>query len=110
MADPQQPVWPHCEERLYQLCSLDDFVSCSDPMTDLVADAQQTETDSSPPFDLGVVDDTPEVAVDLARLQANIARAASAAEAHGIGLRPHVKTHKMLQVAALQMRAGAVGI
>ncbi|HZX56909.1 MAG TPA: alanine racemase, partial [Ilumatobacteraceae bacterium] len=79
-------------------------------MTDLVEDAQQTEIDSSPPFDLGVVDDTPEVAVDLGRLQANIARAASAAEAHGIGLRPHVKTHKMPQIAALQMRAGAVGI
>lgn len=79
-------------------------------MTDLVQDAQQTDIDSPPPFDLGEVEDTPEVAIDLRRLQANIARAAAVAEAHGVRLRPHVKTHKMLQVAALQIDAGAVGI
>jgi D-serine deaminase-like pyridoxal phosphate-dependent protein len=89
---------------------LADFDSTSDLMTDLVQDAQQTDIDSPPPFDLGEVEDTPEVAIDLRRLQANIARAAAVAEAHGVRLRPHVKTHKMLQVAALQIDAGAVGI
>jgi D-serine deaminase-like pyridoxal phosphate-dependent protein len=79
-------------------------------MTDLVQDAQQTEIDSPAPFDLGAVADTPEIAIDLARLQANIARAAASAEAHGVKLRPHVKTHKMPHVAALQIDAGAVGI
>ena len=79
-------------------------------MTDLAQDAQQTDIDSPPPFDLGEVEDTPEVAIDLGRLEANIAHAAALAEAHGLNLRPHVKTHKMLQVAALQIRAGAVGI
>jgi D-serine deaminase-like pyridoxal phosphate-dependent protein len=79
-------------------------------MTDLVQDAQQTDIDSPAPFDLGEVEDTPEVAIDLGRLQANIARAAATAEAHGVKLRPHVKTHKMPQVAALQVDAGAVGI
>jgi D-serine deaminase-like pyridoxal phosphate-dependent protein len=79
-------------------------------MTDLVQDAQQTDIDSPPPFDLGEVEDTPEVAIDLRRLQANIAHAAAVAEAHGVRLRPHVKTHKMLQVASLQIGAGAVGI
>ena len=79
-------------------------------MTDLVQDAQQTEIDSPPPFDLGEIEDTPEVVIDRERLQANIARAAAVAVAHGIQLRPHVKTHKMLEVAALQIRAGAVGI
>src|SRR3979411_1437222 len=79
-------------------------------MTDLVHDAQQTEIDSPPPFDLGEIEDTPEVVIDRERLQANIARAPARAVAHGIRLRPHVKTHKMLEVAALQTGAGAVGI
>ena len=79
-------------------------------MTDLVQDAQQTDIDSPPPFDLGEVEDTPEIVIDLGRLQANIAHAAAAADAHGVRLRPHVKTHKMPQVASLQIRAGAVGI
>src|SRR5882757_7151473 len=79
-------------------------------MTDLVQDAQQTDIDSPPPFDLGEVEDTPEVVVDLGRLQDNITRAAAVADAHRVQLRPHVKTHKMPQVASLQIRAGAVGI
>jgi D-serine deaminase-like pyridoxal phosphate-dependent protein len=79
-------------------------------MTDLVQDAQQTNIDASPPFDLGEVEDTPEVAIDLGRLQANIAHAAAVADAHGVRLRPHVKTHKMPEVASLQIRAGASGI
>jgi D-serine deaminase-like pyridoxal phosphate-dependent protein len=79
-------------------------------MTDLVEDAQQTAIDSPAPFDLGEVEDTPEVVIDLGRLQANIARAAAAADAHGVHLRPHVKTHKLPQVASLQIGAGAVGI
>src|SRR3954447_3224043 len=79
-------------------------------MTDLVQEAPQTDIDSPPPFDLREVEDTPEVVIDRARLQANIARAAAAAVAHGVQLRPHVKTHKMTEIADLQMRAGAVGI
>ena len=79
-------------------------------MTDLVQNAQQAELNSPPPFALEEVEDTPEVAIDLRRLQANIARAAAMADAHGVDLRPHVKTHKMLEVASLQIAAGAVGI
>jgi D-serine deaminase-like pyridoxal phosphate-dependent protein len=79
-------------------------------MTDLVQDAQKTAIDSAPPFDLEEVEDTPEVVIDRDRLQANIARAAAVAEAHGVQLRPHVKTHKMPEVASMQIRAGAVGI
>jgi D-serine deaminase-like pyridoxal phosphate-dependent protein len=79
-------------------------------MTDLVQDAQETDIDSRPPFDLGEVEDTPEVVIDRGRLQANIDRAAAVAAAHGVQLRPHVKTHKMLEVASLQMRAGAAGV
>jgi D-serine deaminase-like pyridoxal phosphate-dependent protein len=79
-------------------------------MTDLVQDTQQTDIDFAAPFDLGEIEDTPEVAIDLGRLQANIGRAAATAEMYGVKLRPHVKTHKMPQIAALQIQAGAVGI
>jgi D-serine deaminase-like pyridoxal phosphate-dependent protein len=79
-------------------------------MTDLVQDVPQTDIGSPPPFDLGEIEDTPEVVIDRERLQANIARAAAVAVAHGVQLRPHVKTHKMLEVAALQIAAGAVGL
>jgi D-serine deaminase-like pyridoxal phosphate-dependent protein len=79
-------------------------------MTDLVQDAQPTELESLPPFALGEVEDTPEIAIDLRRLEANIARTAAIADTHGVALRPHVKTHKMPQVASMQIDAGAVGI
>jgi D-serine deaminase-like pyridoxal phosphate-dependent protein len=65
---------------------------------------------SVPPFGLDVVDDTPEVVIDLHRLRRNIERTAAAAAEHGIDLRPHVKTHKLPSVAALQIEAGATGI
>ena len=75
-------------------------------------DALSSYTDlvSRPPFELDVVDDTPEVVVDLQRLRRNISRTASAASERGIQLRPHTKTHKMPQVGALQIEAGARGI
>jgi len=75
-------------------------------------DALSSYTDlvSRLPFELDVVDDTPEVVVDLQRLRRNISRTASAAAERGIQLRPHTKTHKMPQVGALQIEAGARGI
>ena len=54
--------------------------------------------------------DTPCVLIDLDRVMANIARAQAHADAHGLKLRPHVKTHKLPQFAKLQIEAGAVGI
>lgn len=53
---------------------------------------------------------TPYLAVDLPRLHANIARTAQRAAAAGVALRPHVKTHKCLEIARLQVAAGAQGI
>ncbi|MDX2183974.1 MAG: alanine racemase [Gemmatimonadaceae bacterium] len=53
---------------------------------------------------------TPVPVVAIDRLDRNIARAASYATAHGIALRPHVKTHKSIVVAEQQLRAGAVGL
>src|SRR5262245_36957824 len=54
--------------------------------------------------------DTPAVLVDLDRVERNIARMAERARAAGVALRPHCKTHKLPEVARLQLAAGAKGI
>jgi D-serine deaminase-like pyridoxal phosphate-dependent protein len=54
--------------------------------------------------------DTPAVLIDLDRALANIARAQKHADAHGLKLRPHIKTHKLPFFAKKQIEAGAVGI
>lgn len=54
--------------------------------------------------------DTPYVEVDLAVLRANIAAMAETTSAAGLRLRPHAKTHKCAQIAAMQRAAGAVGL
>jgi D-serine deaminase-like pyridoxal phosphate-dependent protein len=51
--------------------------------------------------------ETPEVVIDLARLDRNIARA-RAIVPPGVALKPHVKTHKSPAVFARQQAAGAV--
>ena len=53
---------------------------------------------------------TPYLHVDLVRLRANIARVAERSAARGVALRPHAKTHKSMDVARLQLAAGAVGL
>ncbi|MCW2791358.1 MAG: alanine racemase domain protein [Nocardioides sp.] len=53
---------------------------------------------------------TPYLRVDLARLRGNVARTAERTAAAGVALRPHVKTHKTIEIARLQLAAGAVGI
>jgi D-serine deaminase-like pyridoxal phosphate-dependent protein len=50
------------------------------------------------------------VTVDLALLERNIAEMATLAYEAGVALRPHVKTHKTPQIAAMQLDAGAVGL
>jgi D-serine deaminase-like pyridoxal phosphate-dependent protein len=54
--------------------------------------------------------DTPALLVDLDRLERNIARRQEAADAAGVRLRPHIKTHKSVVLAGLQRDAGAYGI
>ncbi len=54
--------------------------------------------------------DTPTLLVDFDRLNANIQRYAILAKQAGVQLRPHSKTHKMPEVANMQLRAGAIGI
>lgn len=54
--------------------------------------------------------DTPAVLVDLDIAKANIERFQAYANEHGLRVRPHIKTHKLPQVAELQLAAGAIGI
>lgn len=54
--------------------------------------------------------DTPSVTILLDRLEANIARAQAAIVRHGIGNRPHIKTHKIPAIGKMQIAAGAIGI
>ncbi|WP_075217550.1 D-TA family PLP-dependent enzyme [Mongoliimonas terrestris] len=54
--------------------------------------------------------DTPAVVIDVDRAMANIDRAQAYADAHGLPLRPHIKTHKLPFFAHAQMERGAIGI
>jgi D-serine deaminase-like pyridoxal phosphate-dependent protein len=53
---------------------------------------------------------TPALVLDSGALARNISGMAVFAKAHGIGLRPHAKTHKSPRIAQLQLDAGALGI
>ncbi|MHA1935505.1 MAG: alanine racemase [Candidatus Thorarchaeota archaeon] len=53
---------------------------------------------------------TPAVIVDRNRLIANIERMADRAVKFGVSLRPHIKTHKCIEIAELQKKHGAKGI
>jgi D-serine deaminase-like pyridoxal phosphate-dependent protein len=54
--------------------------------------------------------DTPTLLVDLDRLEKNIRDWQAAISRHSVKFRPHVKTHKVPQIARMQMSAGACGI
>ncbi|MFC7591985.1 alanine racemase [Nonomuraea antimicrobica] len=54
--------------------------------------------------------DTPSLVIDLDAVRGNIAEMAETAATHGVRLRPHIKTHKMPELARMQLDAGASGI
>jgi 3-hydroxy-D-aspartate aldolase len=54
--------------------------------------------------------DTPALLIERPALLRNIARMAEVAATRGVGLRPHAKTHKSVEIARLQVAAGAKGI
>jgi D-serine deaminase-like pyridoxal phosphate-dependent protein len=54
--------------------------------------------------------DTPAVVVDVDRLQRNLERWQAHCDAVGLSNRPHMKTHKSVEIARRQMALGAVGI
>ena len=54
--------------------------------------------------------DTPALLVDLDRLEANIIHIARACRDNGVAWRPHFKGHKTLEIARMQLAAGAIGL
>ncbi|MDR3710936.1 MAG: alanine racemase [Capsulimonadaceae bacterium] len=53
---------------------------------------------------------TPRLIIDEAKLRANIARMQGQCDANGVALWPHIKTHKCLEIARMQLDAGASGL
>lgn len=54
--------------------------------------------------------DTPVVIVDLDVVECNLAGMQTYCGMHGLRLRPHIKTHKLPQLARRQVELGAIGI
>jgi len=54
--------------------------------------------------------ETPVAVIDLDRMEAAIARLQEYMTGHKIANRPHIKTHRIPEIARLQLKAGAVGI
>jgi D-serine deaminase-like pyridoxal phosphate-dependent protein len=53
--------------------------------------------------------ETPAVVIDLDQVERNVEEMAGAAAAHGVRLRPHIKSHKLPQLMRLQVDGGAIG-
>ena len=53
---------------------------------------------------------TPALLVDRARLAANLDAMQARADAAGVALRPHAKTHKTIEIARMQLDRGARGL
>ncbi|MFQ5525958.1 MAG: alanine racemase [Thermoanaerobaculia bacterium] len=53
---------------------------------------------------------TPALVLDLDKLENNIATMASKCELLGVALRPHIKTHKCVEIGRIQIAHGARGI
>lgn len=54
--------------------------------------------------------ETPALLIDNAVMQGNLRFMQAKADSYGVKLRPHIKTHRMPELAQLQMRLGACGI
>ena len=54
--------------------------------------------------------DTPCVVVDAVKMRRNIKNMQNIADLYGCNLRPHVKTHKSVELARMQLAAGAAGV
>ena len=71
-------------------------------------DTTNLEADAAP----ATLDDlaTPAAVVDIDRMERNLDRMAAYVRSHGLGLRPHTKTHKTPELAREQIRRGAIGL
>jgi D-serine deaminase-like pyridoxal phosphate-dependent protein len=54
--------------------------------------------------------ETPFAAINLDKLESNIVKLQRYLDEHSINNRPHIKTHKIPEIAHMQIKAGAVGI
>lgn len=54
--------------------------------------------------------DTPSLVLDVKQLDKNISTVMGFAKQHHVNYRPHIKTHKCIEIAKRQIDAGAVGI
>jgi len=54
--------------------------------------------------------ETPAVLLDATQLASNLSSMQKRADRHGVALRPHVKTHKSLEIGRRQLAFGATGI
>lgn len=54
--------------------------------------------------------ETPCIVADLAIIKKNILQTQELCNSYGCNLRPHIKTHKSVEIARMQIEAGAVGI
>jgi D-serine deaminase-like pyridoxal phosphate-dependent protein len=54
--------------------------------------------------------DTPALCIDVDKMERNLDEMAAAAKARGVALRPHIKSHKMVEIGKRQMGLGAVGL
>ncbi|MCB2053703.1 MAG: alanine racemase [Geminicoccaceae bacterium] len=54
--------------------------------------------------------DTPFVAIDLDKAEHNLRRWQTYCDEHGLRNRPHIKTHKLIEMAALQIELRAIGL
>ncbi len=54
--------------------------------------------------------DTPALILDLDSFEENLKRYQEYFDSHAIGLRPHIKTHKCVAMAHMQLKQGAIGI
>jgi D-serine deaminase-like pyridoxal phosphate-dependent protein len=54
--------------------------------------------------------DTPALVIDVKVLDRNLRKMAQYCRDHKLALRPHTKTHKMLEIARLQLKYGSAGI
>lgn len=56
------------------------------------------------------VEATPALVIDLPTVDRNLAKLAGYAREHHVGVRPHTKTHKSIEMATRQMQSGAIGL
>lgn len=73
------------------------------------AGASMTDMRTAAPVSVEQIQ-TPAPVIDVSRVVRNLDRMADYARAHGLRLRPHVKTHKTTVIGVAQLRRGAIGL